>query len=109
MQDCIFCAIIAGTIPAHVVLETEHCIVLNDIAPKAPIHQLIIPKKHIVDIREFALEDMQLGAEIFSLAQQLSARADNVPFRLMMNNGKQAGQHVLHAHIHFLAGKQLHD
>lgn len=108
-MDCIFCKIIEGVIPAKSVMETDNCIVLNDIAPKAPVHQLIIPKKHIADIREFSVEDIAIGAEMFVIAQELSKRANNTAFRLMMNNGAQAGQHVFHAHMHFLAGKQMHD
>lgn len=107
MQDCIFCAIVEGKIPSRRVVETDNCIVINDIAPQAPIHQLIIPKKHLVDLREFAVEDLALGSEIFAIAQQLSANNNNAPFRLIISNGHQAGQRVFHTHVHFLAGKEM--
>jgi histidine triad (HIT) family protein len=103
-MDCIFCRIIAGEIPAQKVLETRDLIVIKDIAPKAPIHYLIIPKKHFKDVRDFDADDLMLGKEIFGVAQQLSKLINNGDFRLVMSNGYDVGQRVFHAHVHFLAG-----
>ncbi len=107
MAECIFCKIIENTIPAHIITQTESLIVIKDIAPKAPIHYLIIPKKHIVDIREFGHEDLELGTKIVSIAQQLSRDLNNCSFKLVISNGHEAGQRVFHLHAHFLAGGVL--
>ena len=107
MKDCIFCKIVAGDISSKPVKETENIIVLKDIAPKAPIHYLIIPKKHVDDLRSLKEEDKALAGELLMTAQQLSELNDNTPFRLLTNNGHQAGQRVHHLHMHFLAGDTL--
>lgn len=107
--NCIFCRIINKEIPSKRVVETDDIIVINDIAPKAPIHQLIIPKKHVEDIRVFSAEDLKLGTAMFTMAQSLSQAQGDIPFRLLMNNGHQAGQKVFHAHLHFLAGTLMVD
>lgn len=108
MHDCIFCKIIARHIPATIVAENDDMIVINDIAPKAPIHYLLIPKKHLQDIQAFEQDDLVLGAKIYAMAQQLS-REKKCDFRLMVNSGKMAGQKVFHMHAHFLAGKEMAD
>lgn len=108
MSDCIFCKIITRQIPTTIVAENDDIIVINDIAPKAPIHFLIIPKKHVVDIQNFKREDLFFGAKMFEMAQQL-AKEKNTDFRFIINSGKKAGQKVFHIHGHFLAGKEMHD
>ncbi|HJM68441.1 MAG TPA: histidine triad nucleotide-binding protein [Candidatus Babeliales bacterium] len=107
MQDCIFCKIIAGDIPSKPILETDDIIVLEDIAPKAPIHYLIIPKKHVVDVRAFESDEQNLAGNMLFAAQTLSKQEGDIPFRLLVNNGHEAGQRVFHLHMHFLAGKDL--
>jgi histidine triad (HIT) family protein len=107
MTECIFCKIIEGTIPAQIITQTDSLIVIKDIAPKAPTHYLIIPKKHIVDLREFSHEDLELGTKIISVAQQLSRDLNNCPFKLVISNGHEAGQRVFHLHAHFLAWPPL--
>jgi len=104
--ECIFCRIIARTIPATIINETDTLIVIKDIAPSAPIHYLIIPKKHIIDLASFSAEDRDtLASDIFACAQTLSKSCpDAKDFRLSVNNGYAAGQRVLHVHFHFLAG-----
>ncbi len=104
--ECIFCRIIARTIPATIINETDTLIVIKDIAPSAPIHYLIIPKKHIVDLASFTAEDREtLASDIFACAQTLSqSDPDAKDFRLSVNNGYGAGQCVFHVHFHFLAG-----
>lgn len=103
-MDCIFCKIIAGAIPSTKIAETEELIVIKDIAPKAPIHYLIIPKKHSEDVRAWAAVDLPLAGTIFAMAQQLSKQLNNCAFRLVISNGYDAGQRVFHTHVHFLAG-----
>lgn len=108
-MDCIFCKIIAGTIPSTKVVETAELIVIKDIAPKAPIHYLIIPKKHSDDVRVWTAADLPLAGTIFAMAQQLSKQLNNCAFRLVISNGYDAGQRVFHTHVHFLAGGKFSD
>jgi len=106
-EECIFCKIVAGEIPAQKIAETEDLIAFKDINPKAPHHYLIIPKKHLIDLRNFEAEDMNLGSKIFELAQKIAKDLGDIPFRLVMSNGYDAGQRVYHVHVHFLAGKKF--
>ena len=102
--NCIFCSIIAKQVPASIVYETNALLVINDINPQAPIHYLIIPKKHIQDVRFLSAEDAQLVSDLLFAASELSKTlSEPGGFRLQINNGADAGQHVFHLHIHFLA------
>ena len=103
--DCIFCAIIAGQAPAEIVTETDDILVVKDIAPKAPIHYLIIPKHHYKDIQSFSPTDCCLAGKMIKMAQRLSNEIEEAQdFRLVINNGYNAGQRIFHVHAHFLAG-----
>jgi histidine triad (HIT) family protein len=104
-QNCIFCAIINKKIPAHYILETDSLIVIKDINPSAPIHYLIIPKEHVIDINALSHNQLVLGREIYACAQKL-AQIDkqHTAFKLINNNGYAAGQRVFHMHVHFLSG-----
>jgi histidine triad (HIT) family protein len=107
---CVFCAIIRGDIPAQVVLKSDGTLVIKDIAPKAPIHYLIIPEKHISDITVLTCEDMHVSASIFKVVQELAQHlSGSQAFRLILNNGADAGQSVFHMHVHFLSGKKMLD
>lgn len=105
--NCIFCKIIARQIPSTIVAENDEIIVIKDINPKAPIHNLIIPKKHIPDIQSFTPEDMPLSQSMIAMAQELHKK-DKQDFRFVVNSGKNAGQVVFHVHMHYLSGGQLH-
>jgi histidine triad (HIT) family protein len=106
--DCVFCKIIARQIPSSIVKETGNLIVIKDIAPKAPIHYLIIPKKHIKDIQSMDRTDAIYGSAIFSMAQELSKELQEPrDFRLVISSGYNAGQRVFHLHSHFLAGTTM--
>ena len=108
-QNCIFCKIIAGQIPGKIIYQTELSIVLQDIAPQAPIHYLIIPKQHIQDL--VSCTDKDILADLMSIPAYLSQlvgqqhNTDHVDFKLITSNGYAAGQRVFHLHFHFLAGK----
>ena len=110
MEDCIFCKIIEKKIPATVVTENDDIIVIQDIAPKTPIHYLIIPKKHIKDIQSFAPQDCCYGTKMMKMAQKLSQEVEGASdFKFLINNGYNAGQRVFHLHAHFLAGTTFID
>jgi len=107
-SDCIFCKIIAGDIPSERIKETDDLIVLKDIAPKAPIHYLIIPKKHIPNLQLAEQADQALLGSTLLMAKELSKDlSEPQEFRLVSNNGSSVGQSVFHLHVHFLAGKQF--
>ncbi len=103
-MDCIFCKIIQKQLPAKIVKESEQVIVFNDINPKAPIHYLIVPKKHINDIQSLEQSDINLANHMFDIAKQISKDL-NADFKFVINSGAQAGQRVFHLHAHFLSGK----
>lgn len=109
MEDCIFCKIIEGKIPSEKVYEDENVLAFKDINPAAPIHILIIPKKHIENLLEIKKEDSEALVEIFDaikkVAQKLGIEQDG--FRIISNCGKDAGQEVMHLHFHLLAGGKL--
>lgn len=108
MAECIFCSIIAGKLPSTLLAETKNLIVIKDIFPKASIHYLIIPKKHIADMQSLTAEDAQLAGDMMLMATQLSYDLpEERAFRVIINNGASAGQCVFHVHMHFLAGKKM--
>lgn len=101
----IFTRIIAREIPATVVHETDRVIAIEDIAPKAPVHLLVIPKtEQYRDVVELAAGDPELLAEIVATAKQLADEFADGEFRLIFNTGENAGQSVFHVHAHVLAG-----
>ena len=96
--------------PAQIIKETDDMVVIKDRSPKAPIHYLIIPKKHFNDLREFPDEQAVLAGKMLLMAKELSKTLPEPnAFRLISNNGIEAGQSVFHAHLHFLAGKKYTD
>jgi len=108
VENCIFCKINARKIPAAVVAENDQVFVIKDINPKAPLHYLIIPKKHVVDMQSLQADELPLIAEMSAMAQQLSKTdAAHHDFRIVINNGHAAGQRVFHLHMHYLAGNIL--
>ncbi len=102
-KDCIFCKIVAGEIPSEKVLETEHCIVIKDINPQAPIHLLVITKEHYHDITH--LDDKEVAADIIHAINETAKKLDLKDFRVVNNRGPGAGQSVFHVHFHILAGR----
>lgn len=108
-DDCIFCRIIKGEIPAKKVFEDELVIAIEDIAPVSPVHILIIPRKHFVNALDLDLADNALIGHIFQIASRL-AKENGVAergFRIVNNNNTDAGQSVYHIHFHLLAGRHF--
>ena len=109
MEDCIFCKIIKGEIPSNKVYENEEILAFKDINPAAPIHILVIPKKHITSLIEIKEEDEKLIAKIYSVINKIAKdmQIDQKGFRVIVNCGEDGGQEVGHLHFHLLAGKKL--
>lgn len=109
-ETCIFCDIVSGKAPAKIVAETKDILVIEDHHPQAPIHYLIIPKRHIVNIKDCASSDSRLLGDMLLITKELSKSLDfPQDYRLINNNGAAALQTVFHMHIHFLAGEKLKD
>lgn len=108
-KNCIFCNIVEKKQAAEIIFEQEDIVVIKDIFPKAPIHVLIIPKKHIENIKSIEKNDAQLLSNMFFVAQKLSKQFHDCEFKLIINNGKNAGQHVFHVHMHFLSEGMVSD
>ena len=107
MEDCIFCQIAAKKIPARIFFEDEEFLVFYEIKPRAPLHLLIIPKKHLV-LNEVEEGDANLVANLIFTAKKVAKKAGlSQGYRLVINNGSQAGQEIDHLHLHLLAGGQL--
>lgn len=108
-MDCIFCKIINKEIPAKVAYEDDNVVAFHDINPQAPIHLLIVPKKHIASVMEIDDEENLLLGDIILTAQNL-ARENNLDkkgFRIVVNTGEEGGQTVNHLHFHLLGGRFL--
>lgn len=107
-DNCIFCDIVSQKIPVPFIQETDDLIVIKDKAPKAPVHYLIIPKKHVADIQSLDNNDHALAGNIVMMARKLSEDlSESKDFKFVINSGKEAGQCVFHLHAHFLSGKKL--
>lgn len=109
MQDCIFCKIISGEVPAKKVKEDQLIFVIEDIIPQAPIHYLLFPKKHIPTLMEVEAVDQNILSDIFLTAKELAAEKgfEERGFRLVVNCKEDAGQAVFHIHFHLLAGRPM--
>lgn len=102
-EDCIFCKIINGDFGTEFVYETENTVVFNDIHPKAHVHMLVCPKKHIASLNE--LEDKELMAELLQTVKDAAKKAGLKSYKTQINTGKEAGQEVFHLHIHVMGKK----
>ncbi|MCE9602070.1 MAG: histidine triad nucleotide-binding protein [Gemmatimonadetes bacterium] len=105
MTDCLFCRIVRGEIPAAKVAETDECLAFRDIAPQAPVHVLIIPRKHFGSLDE--VPDASVVGAMSMLAQQV-ARSEGIAaagYRCVINTGAHGGQTVGHLHMHLLGGR----
>ncbi|WP_141506075.1 histidine triad nucleotide-binding protein [Paenibacillus luteus] len=108
-MDCLFCKIIEGTIPSKKVFENDRILAFHDIQPAAPVHILIIPKKHIPTMNEVTDDDAAVMAELFAVARHIAKEQgiDESGYRLVNNVNADGGQLVYHLHIHLLGGTKL--
>ena len=109
MNDCLFCGIVEGRVKGDIVYQDESLVAFKDINPKAPVHLLIIPRKHIANLMELTPNDGTMIGQIFQLTAKLAREHDIADrgFRVVVNHGADAGQSVFHLHFHLLGGRGL--
>ncbi|SDY35700.1 histidine triad nucleotide-binding protein [Nitrosomonas sp. Nm58] len=106
MEECIFCKIIGGEIPARKVYEDQDLVAFHDIHPAAPVHFLLIPKRHIASLYDVSETDQQLlGKMLWRVPQIAKQQGCESGFRTIINTGRVGGQEVFHLHIHVIGGK----
>jgi len=107
--DCIFCKIIDKKIPSNIIYEDEYAFAFEDANPKAPVHIIIVPKAHISDIDSLELQDRELIGHLFYTAKRVASlkKIEKDGFRMVINNGRNAGQLVFHIHFHLLSGRRF--
>jgi len=108
-MSCLFCRIIEGSIPSKAVYQDEQCYAFQDIDPKAPVHVLVIPRKHIASLAAAEAEDTALLGHLLSAAAEI-ARKNGLAngYRVVISTGKDGGQTVDHLHLHVLGGRAMH-
>jgi histidine triad (HIT) family protein len=106
-KECIFCKIVQGTLPSEKVFENEKVFAFRDIAPQAPVHVLVVPKKHVVDVLD--VEDSEIFADLFKAVQLIAPmlKLSGPGFRTVFNSGDHACQTIYHVHLHLLGGTQM--
>jgi len=107
MNDCIFCKIAAGDIPANKLYEDDEVLAFWDLNPQAPKHFLVIPKKHLAGIGDAGEEDDLLMGKLLRTRVRLAAENGIEQFRFVINNGEEVGQTVFHLHLHVLGGRSM--
>jgi len=107
MFGCVFCQVAAHEKPAKIYYEDEHCVVFQDINPQAPIHLLVIPRKHITSLNETLEEDRTLLGHMMTLIKHMAKEQgiDGTGYRTVINTNAEAGQTIFHLHIHILGGR----
>ena len=107
-DDCLFCKIIAGKVPATVVYQDEALTAIRDIRPQAPTHILVLPNRHVTGIAEAQASDAELLGKLLLAARHIAQQEDlNGGYRLVINSGPDAGQSVFHLHVHVLGGRHM--
>ena len=106
-EDCLFCRVVAGAVPADVVAETTDSLAFRDIEPAAPTHVLVVPRRHVPDVASLGAASADELADVVALAARV-AEQEGVPgYRVVANTGAAAQQSVFHAHLHVLGGRPL--
>ncbi|HEC31547.1 MAG TPA: histidine triad nucleotide-binding protein [Deltaproteobacteria bacterium] len=109
MVDCTFCRIIAKQMPGEIIYEDEEVVAFKDINPQAPVHFLVVPRKHIASVLDIQPEDERLIGRLLLVAKKLTNEIgiSTKGFRLVINTGDNAGQNIYHIHIHVLGGRRM--
>jgi histidine triad (HIT) family protein len=109
MQSCLFCQIASHAIPSRIVHEDDQVVAFHDINPQAPVHVLIVPKKHIATLNDLTSEDTSLLAHIFQTARTVAVQfgVQDTGYRTVFNVNSEAGQTVFHLHLHVIGGRKL--
>jgi histidine triad (HIT) family protein len=109
MSACIFCRIVEGTIPAKIIYQDDRALAFLDINPRAPVHALIIPKRHVQSIQEVTRDDSELLAHLLLTCKEIAIQQGLVDsgYRIVTNVGPDAGQTVFHLHLHVLGGRHM--
>lgn len=109
MEDCLFCKIVSGEMDTDFVYSDDKVAAFEDINPQAPVHLLIVPKKHIEDLNHLKVSDGDLVAHIYQVAKKLASEYDiaDSGYRIVSNCGDHGGQTVYHIHFHLLGGRAL--
>lgn len=107
--DCIFCRIIDGQAPAHIIHQDEQTIAFHDIHPASPTHLLIVPVQHIRSINQLTEDNQEIIARMYMVARDLAKKhgIEKSGYRLIINNGPDANQTVFHLHLHLLGGQPM--
>jgi histidine triad (HIT) family protein len=106
--ECLFCRIVAGEVPSDRVYEDDTVVAFRDVAPKAPTHVLVIPRRHIADAHALTEQDAGLLAQLFAAARRVADDAGLVRgYRIVTNVGPESGQSVFHLHLHLLGGRPM--
>lgn len=104
MNGCVFCKIVKKEIPSDILRESEDAVIFNDIRPSAPVHYLVVPKKHISSIKEVAHEDEALLGHLVLMAKEAADALNLSGYKLVFNVGRDGGQIIDHLHLHLLGG-----
>jgi len=109
MESCLFCRIAARELPSQMAHEDDRVVAFHDIAPVAPVHMLIVPRKHIATLNDVTPEDEALLAHMFQIARKLAEQSgvDQKGYRTLFNVNAEAGQTVFHLHLHVIGGRRL--
>lgn len=109
MSGCIFCRVIEGSIPAKIVYQDEHTLAFDDINPQAPVHTLVIPKRHVASVQELGESDQALLGRILLTCAKIAKDKglSDSGFRLLANTGRDGGQTVFHLHFHVMGGRHM--
>jgi histidine triad (HIT) family protein len=107
MSDCVFCRIAQGQAPARVVYQDEDVTVFHDLHPQAPVHILLIPNHHVAGVSQVEAADEMVLGKLFSVSRRVAEELGVADYRLVVNNGRQAGQSVFHLHMHLLGGRGM--
>lgn len=111
MSHCIFCRIVSGDIPSKKVFEDEDVLAFHDANPQAPVHVLVVPRRHVASVSELSPDDRELSGRLLDaavqVAQKLGLAGPDRGYRVVLNTGPDAGQSVFHVHLHVLGGRAL--